>query len=64
MGPSILPLFFKKFSNMSLFWNYLGPSPCFETQFFQNRVWGDQTKKKKKLGTQVHGAQVLFKTPL
>ena len=49
---------------MSLFWNYLGPSPCFETQFFQNRVWGDQTKKKKKLGTQVHGAQVLFKTPL
>ena len=35
---SILPLFFKKFSNMSLFWNYLGQCPYFETRFSQNRV--------------------------
>ena len=28
----------KKFSNMSLFWKYLGSCPCFETRFSQNQV--------------------------
>ena len=40
---ALCPYFFKKFSNMSLFWNYLGPCPCFETRFVENRVWDDQT---------------------
>ena len=35
---SIFPLFSKRFSNMFLFWNYLGLYPCFETQLSQNRV--------------------------
>ena len=43
---------------MFLFGNYL-------TRIVENRIWGDQTLKIKKLrGTQVHGARVPFKTPL
>ena len=38
---------------MPLFPNYIGVCPCFETRFYQNRVMPDQTKKKKKHGTQV-----------
>ena len=32
---------------MSLFPNYLGPCPCFETRLVENRVWDDETLKKK-----------------
>ena len=44
----ILPIFKKKFGNIPLFPNYIGACPCFETQFYQNRVMLDQTKKEKK----------------
>ena len=33
---------------MPLFPNYIGACPCFETQFYQNRVMPDQNLKKKK----------------
>ena len=54
---SILSLFCKKFDNMPIFWNYLGPYPYFETWFTQNWVQRryrslkhryKQKKKKKK----------------
>ena len=45
---------------MPLFPNYIGACPCFETQFYQNRVMPDQNLKKKKKGMKLEFREIEF----
>ena len=48
---------------MPLFPNYIGACPCFETQFYQNRVMLDQTKKEKKNCMELEFRDIKFREP-
>ena len=50
----------KKIGNILLFPNYIGACPCFKTQFYQNQVMPDQTKKKKKICMELEFREIEF----